>query len=557
MRPLHCIWALALIVAPLGWSAHAQGVPAESQASQSAPETAGYVVFLRGSPIGRENVTIQTDDDGVTIVSEGRISAVAAPVTQRADFRYATDWTPVSFELEGTIDGGPIASRTTFRDGSAVTEGASGTGPVSVTHEVSPRTVILPNGVFGAYQALTSQLTGASAGTAFHAYVVPMAEIAGRVVSVSAERMQVGTRIFDIRRYEVVFANPGEDLTVRLTAAEDGSLIGVGIAAEGIEVVRDDIAASTSRTQIHSNPGDEAVIIPAEGFNIGATLTRPANGAGRLPAVILMGGVGVDERDGFELGLPVLGQLAGATAEAGFLTLRYDKRGYGQSGGRAESATLSDHADDVRALVRWLRNRQDVDRNRIAVAGHAEGAWVAMLAAARERRITAVISLAGPSTSGAELMLDRQQRALDRLDLAPAERQRRVELQQRIHSAVLTGKGWEDVPPEMRSSADTPLFQSLLAFEPARAANNVRQPLLVVHGALDEHVPVAQADQLAQLARRSRSVELVVVRGVDHALVPAAEPGTSDDPALRSRTVSGDVTMAVTSWLAKTFAPDR
>jgi hypothetical protein len=42
--------------------------------------------------------------------------------------------------------------------------------------------------------------------------------------------------------------------------------------------VRADVAASTSRTQVYSNPGDEAVTIPAVGFNLGATLT--AAGAG-------------------------------------------------------------------------------------------------------------------------------------------------------------------------------------------------------------------------------------------------------------------------------------
>jgi hypothetical protein len=32
--------------------------------------------------------------------------------------------------------------------------------------------------------------------------------------------------------------------------------------------------------------------------------------------------------------------------KAGTLAVRYDKRGFGQSGGRAESATLTEHAED-------------------------------------------------------------------------------------------------------------------------------------------------------------------------------------------------------------------
>ena len=99
-----------------------------------------------------------------------------------------------------------------------------------------------------------------------------------------------------------------------------------------------------------------------------------------MPAVIL-------QRSGWAIatassqGIPTLAQLAGAIADAGFLAVRYDKRGFGQSGGRSESATIQDFAEDVRAVVRWLEKRKDVDPKRIAVVGHSEGAWVALLAA--------------------------------------------------------------------------------------------------------------------------------------------------------------------------------
>ena len=75
-----------------------------------------------------------------------------------------------------------------------------------------------------------------------------------------------------------------------------------------------------------SNTGDEAVVIPAPGFNLGATITHPTNAAGRAPAVILIGGAGSDDRDGTAFNVPVLANLAGAISRAGFLAVRYDKR---------------------------------------------------------------------------------------------------------------------------------------------------------------------------------------------------------------------------------------
>ncbi|HEY6360125.1 MAG TPA: hypothetical protein VIX63_03435, partial [Vicinamibacterales bacterium] len=52
---------------------------------------------------------------------------------------------------------------------------------------------------------------------------------------------------------------------------------------------------------------------------------------------------------------------------------------------------------------------------------------------------------------------------------------------------------------------------------------------------------------------RSRSIEVVTVRGVNHLLVPATTGHTSEYGSLPDRTVSKDVTNTVSAWLAKTF----
>jgi pimeloyl-ACP methyl ester carboxylesterase len=236
--------------------------------------------------------------------------------------------------------------------------------------------------------------------------------------------------------------------------------------------------------------------------------------------------------------------------------VRFDKRGYGQSGGRAESATLSDYAEDVRAVVKWVADRKDVDGKRIALVGHSEGAWVGMLAAGREDKIAALVMLAGPATTGGELVLEQQQTALKATELSPEERESRVALQKQIHGAVVTGKGWETIPAAMRRQADTPWFQSVLLFDPAQTMKRVKQPLLLVHGALDQQVPVSHAERLADLARKeskSKAVELVIVRGVNHLLTPAETGAAAEYATLTDRNVSMDVSTAVTGWLTKTL----
>jgi pimeloyl-ACP methyl ester carboxylesterase len=194
------------------------------------------------------------------------------------------------------------------------------------------------------------------------------------------------------------------------------------------------------------------------------------------------------------------------------------------------------------------------------VLGHGEGAWVALLAAARDKRIAGIVSIDAPSTSGAELALEQQQHALDRLKATPAERQQKIDLQRKIQAAVLSGKGWEGVPAEMRRQIDTPWTQSLLAFNPARVIEDVRQPILFVHAELDRQIPVAHVERLVDVARKeskSKSVEVVTVRGVNHLLVPAVTGEQDEYASLGDLNVSKDVTAAVQGWLTKTFPAGR
>src|SRR5439155_26720886 len=179
---------------------------------------------------------------------------------------------------------------------------------------------------------------------------------------------------------------------------------------QSLEVVREDIAAVSSRTVTISRPNDERVSIPSNGFSLAGTISKPASATGKLPAVALVGAAGPTDRDGLAFGVPILGEVAGALADAGFLVIRYDKRGIGQSGGRAESAGLLDYVEDLRAAIKLLERRKDVDLKRIAALGHSEGGIVALTAAAKDKRIAAVGVLGAPGTTGAEIVLAQQQR---------------------------------------------------------------------------------------------------------------------------------------------------
>jgi pimeloyl-ACP methyl ester carboxylesterase len=529
-------------------------------AAQAPPADArAYLVFFRGSAIGREDITVRTEAGDLVISGTGRLSPPLDILTKRAEVRYGADWSPRSMEFEGVANLREQVVKISFANGEAHVDATVAGKPLSKVDKVSPQTLVLPNGFFGFHEALARRLATVTPPAELPAYIAPQAEIRIKVKSVASERVQTGTRTFDVRRYALAFANPGGDLDFQLTADALGKLIRITIPAQALDVVRDDVAASTSRTQIYSNPGDEPISIPASGFNIAATVTKPKAVADRYPAVVLLSGAGAGDRDGVAAGVPMLGQIAGTLADAGFLTVRHDKRGYGQTGGRAESATLADFAEDTRAVVRYLDKRKDVDPKRIVVLGHSEGAWVGLLAASRDDKIAGVISIAAAATTGGELVLEQQRHALDQMKLPDTERQAKIELQKKIQAAVVSGKGWEGIPPEVRKQADTLWFQSLLMFDPAKVIKDVEQPILILHPELDRQVPMAHADKLAELAKKSdsKSVEVITVRGVNHLLVPATTGEVGEYGSLADRNVSRDVTKAITDWLAKTFAAIR
>jgi pimeloyl-ACP methyl ester carboxylesterase len=553
---------LLLIAAPVVVRAQAPDTP-----QPSSRTSRGYTVFLAGAVVGREDVTVESTAEGFIISGQGRLSGSQDVVIRRVEVRYSRDWTPAAYELEATVNGGDTGIFTTFANGTAVTKGTDGGQPVDQTDKVPPRVVVLPNVFFGSYEALTRRLVATQTEKEFPTFVGPAAQGLLRLANASVEQMQIGTATFNIRRYEFLYAGPRGMAAVNVYTDDTGSLLRVNIPAQRVDVMRDDLSSATSRTILFSNAGDEAVTIPATGFNVGATLTWPrgmksADGAAttRAPAVILLAGAASNERDGVVGGVPVLGQLAGALADAGFVAVRYDKRGHGQSGGRAESATLGDQAEDALAVVRWLANRRDIDRDRIAVVGYNEGAWAALLAASRERRIAALITIAAPSITGSERILEQQRHVLERMDIPPAERVAKIELQSRINAAVMSGRGWEALPPEVRKQADTPWFQSFLMFDPARVIRDVRQPVLFIHGELDAEVPVSHLDRLGELAQkegRSRSVAVVAVRGVNHLLTPAVTGDVAEYASLTNRNVSSDVTKAIAEWLTKAFQSAR
>ena len=277
--------------------------------------------------------------------------------------------------------------------------------------------LLSPSTFFGPYEALAASAEDGAAGSEIPVYIeAAWRRSPSRSANRPPSRFKPPVGWSTRAARDIAMVLPAGRLDADLWTDDTGRLIRFSVPPQSLEVVREDIAAVSSRSVTISRPNDEQVNIPSNGFSLAGT--RVEAGAVQRPRGCRLScssaAAARPIATSLAVGIPILGQIAGALADAGYIVVRYDKRGVGQSGGRAEAATLTDYADDARAAVKLLADRKDVDPKRIAVVGHSEGGLVALMAAAKDKHISAVAVLATPGMYRGRLVLAQQKRLLDR-----------------------------------------------------------------------------------------------------------------------------------------------
>ena len=236
----------------------------------------------------------------------------------------------------------------------------------------------------------------------------------------------------------------------------------------------------------------------------GATADAPGEHSFRppppppLPAALLLGGFGPQDRDGNSVGpgdfqLFFQAVLAAKLGEAGIASLRCDDRGTGESGGDFKRVTLDTLARDARAALGVLRAEPAVDPARVTIVGHAEGAIVATMVAAKPGGVRALALLAPPGRPLDAMIVDQEQASMRRFGLSQAEIDASVGELRAIYAAVRAGKRLPDSlsPAERRGIAESATWlRSHFRHVPmAEAAALAQVPVFVAAGGRDVRSP--------------------------------------------------------------------
>lgn len=259
-----------------------------------------------------------------------------------------------------------------------------------------------------------------------------------------------------------------------------------------------------------AHAAETPIALDTPGGQLAGTLELPA-GAGKPRLALLIAGSGPTDRDGNSSLIPgrndSLKLLAAGLAEAGIATVRYDKRGIGEShaAGPAESALRFDtFVEDAAAWV--VKLKADPRFASVAVIGHSEGSLIGMLAA-QQADAAAFVSIAGIA-DGASTLLRKQ-----------LEGQLPPELEQeseRILAALESGVVVDPVPPALAAlfrPSVQPYLISWFKYVPAQQIAELTMPVLVVQGNTDIQVDMVQASRL-HAARPGAKLE--IIPGMNH-----------------------------------------
>lgn len=202
---------------------------------------------------------------------------------------------------------------------------------------------------------------------------------------------------------------------------------------------------------------------------------------------------------------PVVVDPANALNAAGFDTLRFSFAGNGDSEGDFRDATVSKEVGDLAAVLDAVSQTYP----KIAYVGHSMGGAVGVIQASKDKRINALVSLAGMVDTKAFASTEFGEETPDQ------------------------GLMWEEESCPLSSKYMHDLCETIQSVAPL--AKTITAPWLLLHGTADDVVLPKDTETVQSL--KGDAVKVVFVEGADHSF---------NEPAHKAQ-----MTEAVVAWLNK------
>ena len=254
---------------------------------------------------------------------------------------------------------------------------------------------------------------------------------------------------------------------------------------------------------------ERSVVLKTQAGDIHGSLLMASDP--NAPVVLIIAGSGPTDRNGNQKGMEnnSLKLLADSLNKCGIASLRYDKRGVGESKAAGQSERdlrFHDFVQDAKGWTEFLANEKKFSK--IIVAGHSEGSLIGMVASQHSKSVDGFISIAGPGRPADEII---------KAQIASQPEQIRNMVYPMLDT-IKRGDTLTNVPPMLyaffRPSVQ-PYMISWFQYDPKAEVAKLNIPVLILQGTTDIQVPVKDAEILKSACPKAN---LQIIPGMNHVL---------------------------------------
>lgn len=333
----------------------------------------------------------------------------------------------------------------------------------------------------------------------------------------------------------------------------------------------------------------EEIIFENKDANIilAGTLTLPET-CKQSPAVILISGMGPNDRDYTMLDHKLFLVLANYLTKQGIAVLRFDKRGVNKSTGTYSlELTSEDFASDVLAGIKYLKTRPEINSKQIGLIGHSEGGLIAPMLAYKSQDVAFIVMLAGVASTSPENILKQANMQLS----ANGATEKTIELDSKIRKQLLEivinqpdlsvaqanlydaiNKWWDKLTPCEQSDLESivfsinktkatgfinmfnsPWYRYLIAYKPAEILKNINIPVLAINGDHDfvtiSNIMLPIINQALKEANNN-NYAIFELANKNHWL-QTCKTGAIQEYATIKETISSEALEIIANWITK------
>ncbi|MBW8684785.1 alpha/beta hydrolase family protein [Chitinophaga rhizophila] len=318
-------------------------------------------------------------------------------------------------------------------------------------------------------------------------------------------------------------------------------------------------------------------------IRFGGTLTLPQNKK-NSPAVVLLSGTGMQDRDGTMAGHKTFLVIADYLTRNGIAVLRVDDRGVGETTGKYQEATTADFAKDALTSLRWLSKYKGIDSRNVGLIGHSEGGAAAYMAAAESKDVAFIITLAGLATPGLQALKLQNETIVNTAPISDQKKYRFNSINKFMFDTVYAHADSPDLEVHMRAayrewqikdslymvanpqdSADKgrfffpmesyvmnatgPWYRYHIRFDPAPFLKKVDVPFLAINGDKDIMVNAdANLNYIKQHTTANKNVTTIKAPGLNH-LFQHCKECTNSEPFQLKEDFAPEILKMMTTWI--------